>query len=520
MNVLKITIIEDEKDHFDLMKQAIKKEFPDAAVHLYKKADLFLERLKKDDGDLVIADYFLPGMNGLELLEELKRRKVDIPFIMTTGQGDENIAVKAMKLGVFDYIVKSGSFFELIPEIIRKALNERELKAKVRQAEDEQKRLQIRLNQAQKMEAIGTLAGGIAHDFNNLLMGIQGRVSLMLIDINSKHRYFEHLKRIEDMIKRGGDLTRQLLGFARGGKYEVKPTDLNELIQKTSEMFGRTKKEIRIHIKYQKDIWTVKVDRGQIEQVLLNHYINACEAMSEMESGNLYLETKNVVLDKSYSKPFAVKPGSYVRISVTDEGAGMDEETRKRIFEPFFTTKQMGRGTGLGLASAYGIIKNHGGIINAYSEKDKGTTFNIYLPASEKDVIKEKHTHNEVLNGGETILLVDDEDIIIDVAREMLRAVGYEVLTAGCGKEAIEVYKKNKDKIDMVVLDMIMPDMGGGEAYDRLKEINPDIKALLSSGYSIDGQATRILERGCNGFIQKPFGLEELSQKIRKILDS
>ncbi len=262
------------------------------------------------------------------------------------------------------------------------------------------------------------------------------------------------------------------------------------------------------------------MDRGQIEQVLLNHYINACEAMSEMESGNLYLETKNVVLDKSYSKPFAVKPGSYVRISVTDEGAGMDEETRKRIFEPFFTTKQMGRGTGLGLASAYGIIKNHGGIINAYSEKDKGTTFNIYLPASEKDVIKEKHTHNEVLNGGETILLVDDEDIIIDVAREMLRAVGYEVLTAGCGKEAIEVYKKNKDKIDMVVLDMIMPDMGGGEAYDRLKEINPDIKALLSSGYSIDGQATRILERGCNGFIQKPFGLEELSQKIRKILDS
>ena len=379
-------------------------------------------------------------------------------------------------------------------------------------------KLERQLHHSQKMEAIGTLAGGIAHDFNNLLMGILGNASLVLLDIDSSHPYYEKLKNIQQYVQNGADLTKQLLGFARGGKYEVRPTDLNEIIKKSSEMFGRTKKEVVIHPKYQKNIWTVEIDRGQINQVLLNLYVNAWQAMPE--GGDLLIQTKNITLDENYVKPSKLKPGRYVRISVTDTGVGMDESTRQRIFDPFFTTREMGRGTGLGLASVYGIIKNHDGIINVDSEEGEGTTFNIYLPATEKETIQKEHLPEEVLKGAETVLLVDDEDMIIDACEQLLEEMGYKVLIAKGGKDAIKVYKKNMDEIDMVILDMIMPDMGGGETYDKLKEINPKIKVLLASGYSIDGQASEILDRGCNGFIQKPFQMENLSRKIKEVLEN
>jgi two-component system cell cycle sensor histidine kinase/response regulator CckA len=381
-----------------------------------------------------------------------------------------------------------------------------------------QKKLEAQLQQMQRMEALGTLGGGVAHDFNNLLMGIQGRTSLMLMDKDSSHPDFEHLKGIEDYVKSAANLTKQLLGFARGGKYEVKPTDINELVKKSSNMFGRTKKEIKIHGKYQKDVWTIESDQGQIEQVLMNLYVNAWQAMPG--GGELYLQTENVSLDEDYIKLFGIEPGRYVKISVTDTGVGMDEATRQRIFEPFFTTKEMGRGTGLGLASVYGIIKNHGGFINVYSEKGEGAAFNIYLPASESEVRgRRPEVSEDVRHGDETVLLVDDEDMIIDVGEQLLQKLGYEVLIARSGKEAIEIYEKDKDKIDIVILDMIMPDMSGGDTFDSLKETNPEIKVLLSTGYSIDGQATEILNRGCNGFIHKPFNMKQLSGKLREILD-
>jgi PAS domain S-box-containing protein len=382
----------------------------------------------------------------------------------------------------------------------------------------EPKRLEAQLRHAQRMEAIGTLAGGIAHDFNNVLMGIQGHTSLVSLHTDLDHPHFGHLKGIEDMVQRGAELTRQLLGFARGGKYEVKPTDLNELVEKSSEMFGRTKKEIKIHTKHQKGIWTVDVDQAQIEQVLLNLYVNAWQAMPD--GGHLYVETKNVALDDRYTESFGTKSGKYVKISVTDTGVGMDKETQQRVFDPFFTTKEVGRGTGLGLSSAYGIITNHGGIINVYSEESKGTTFNIYLPASEKEIpVKERALPEEVFRGTETILLADDEEEILEVGEKWLKEMGYKVIPAKSGKEAVELYERHKDEIDLVILDMIMPEMGGGEAYDRIKEVNPQVKVLLSSGYTIDGQATAILQRGCNGFIQKPFNMKTLSLEIRDILD-
>ena len=347
------------------------------------------------------------------------------------------------------------------------------------------------------------LAGGIAHDFNNLLMGIQGYASLTLLDLDPSHPNYERLKRIEEQVQSGADLTKQLLGFARGGRYEVKPADMNDIIEKTSSMFGRTKKEISIHRKYGKDLWSVEVDRGQMEQVFMNLYVNAWQAMPG--GGEIYLETENVLLDDEQAFPYAVKPGKYVKISVTDTGTGMDEKTRERIFDPFFTTKEMGRGTGLGLATVYGIIKGHKGMINVYSEPGHGTTFTIYLPASEKEVVKEKTATGTIARGTETILLVDDEKMVLEVSKELLESMGYRVYAAGSGQEAIAVYMEKRNEIDLVILDMIMPGISGGETFDRLREINPGIKVLLSSGYSINGEAQNIWTAAATGSSRSPF---------------
>jgi two-component system cell cycle sensor histidine kinase/response regulator CckA len=380
-----------------------------------------------------------------------------------------------------------------------------------------EKKLEAQFRNAQKMEAIGTLAGGIAHDFNNILMGIQGYVSLVLCDLDPGHPHHENLKKIEEQVKNAANLAGQLLAFARKGKYEVKPSDLNKIIERSSSMFERTKKEIKIYRRYEKSIWVVEVDQTQIEQVLLNLFVNAWQAMPE--GGNLFLETKNVSLGPDYIRPFALQAGDYVRISVADTGIGMDKETRQRIFEPFFTTKEMGRGTGLGLAAVYGIIKNHGGFINVYSEIGHGTTFNIYLPASERAMPTETMVSGEIQGGTETIFLVDDESTILEVMEKALTLSGYKVILAQGGEEAVEVYKKEKDRIDLVLLDMIMPGMSGGKVFDLLREMNPGVKVILSSGYSMGGEASKILARGCKGFMQKPFGIKELSQKIREVLD-
>ena len=395
----------------------------------------------------------------------------------------------------------------------------RDILDSIKDEEKERKRLESQVRHAQKMEAIGTLAGGIAHDFNNLLMGFQGNISLMMMDLEDEHPHQEFLHNMENYVKRGSDLTRQILGFARGGKYEVRTTDINTLIDKSAAMFGRTKKEIIIHKKLQEDLWSVNVDRGQIEQVLLNLFVNAWQAMPA--GGNLFLQTDNVLLEEQdHDKPYTIGPGKYVRISVSDSGVGMDKATRERIFEPFFTTKAVGRGTGLGLASAYGIIKNHGGIINVYSEKGHGATFKIYLPASGKQLTKEKIRHETVLTGSETILLVDDEEMVAEIGKDMLEKLGYKTAVAIGGNEAIKLLKTLRHEVDLVILDMIMPDMSGGETFNRLKAIKPDIKILLSSGYSLNGQASEIMQRGCNGFIQKPFNLKQISRKIREILDT
>jgi two-component system cell cycle sensor histidine kinase/response regulator CckA len=631
----KILIVDDEPRMCDSLKVLLSNEGYETQTGYSGQEALAC--LSRCDIDLALLDIVMPDMNGLQIMDHIKKQNLDTFVIVITGHASVDSAIESLRRGAYDYLRKPFEFDELLKRV-KNALDQKRLKkeyeivngklalsekryeclvnnspdiiytlgldgsftyvnpawekvlghkaeevigksfadlaheedvarcvhlfTKVKEGGEttrdtsctlihktgtprlfsmsgapnldaggnvigvvgifkditEQRRLEGELAQAQKMKAIGTLAGGIAHDFNNLLMGIQGRASLMFLDTDSDHPHYEHLKGIEDIVESGAGLTKQLLGFARGGKYEVKPTSLNDLIDKTAHLFGRTKKEITLHTGYQKDIWPSEVDRGQIEQVLLNLYVNAWHAMDG--GGDLYLRTKNVTLEKKDVTPLGVAPGNYVKISVTDTGVGINEETQRRIFEPFFTTKEMGRGTGLGLASAYGIIQNHGGVIDVDSKEGKGTTFNIYLPASAKKIPKEEDRPTTVLRGTESVLLVDDEDMIIDVGQEILEEMGYKVFLARSGKEAVETYAKNKHKIDMVILDMIMPDMGGGEAYDRMKEVDPNVKVLLSSGYSIEGQASDILARGCNGFIQKPFSVKQLSHTIRQVLDS
>ena len=389
------------------------------------------------------------------------------------------------------------------------------------QAEAEKKAMEDQFIQAQKMEAIGTLAGGIAHDFNNILMGIAGYVSLILYDVGENQPHYKKLKAIEEQIRSAGSLTRDLLGFARGGAYEIKPTNLNRLLERTDLIFGRTRKEIVICHRFAASLWMVEADRSQMEQVFLNLFINASQAMPA--GGNLYLETKNVTVSEIQGGFMKIPPGSYVQVSITDEGVGMDEETKERIFEPFFTTKDREkRGTGLGLASVYGIIKNHGGMIHVYTEKGVGTTFRIYLPALNTVVTPQEVSDQGTRNysrGTEGILVVEDEALLMDVTIKMLAILGYQTFSARSGAEALETYRNNRDKIDLVMLDMIMPGMSGEETLRKLKEIRPDVKVILASGYSLNEQATRIMESGCRAFLQKPYNTGELSRTLREVLD-
>ncbi len=380
------------------------------------------------------------------------------------------------------------------------------------------KMLEHRFQEAQRMESLGTLAGGIAHDFNNLLMGIQGNVSLMYIDAESEPSLTEKLKNIENCVDSGSRLTKQLLGFARGGKYVVKPMDMNQILESSADMFGRTRKAITIHGNYQQDLWTVMADGSQIEQVMVNLFLNAWQAMNG--SGDLYISTSNVTLDNAFTKPFEVDPGQYVKISVTDTGIGMNQETERRIFEPFFTTQEPGRGTGLGLASVFGIVKNHSGIITVKSSPGMGSTFEVYLPASEEHPQVDAVPSESIELGSETILLVDDEDYIIDVARLMLEGLGYILLIANNGQAALDLFNEHKETIDLVILDMVMPDMDGEAVFKEMRQVQPDVKVLFASGYYVMEETSNLLQEGGSDFLQKPFNMNQLSTKIRKILES
>ncbi len=379
----------------------------------------------------------------------------------------------------------------------------------------ERKHTEEEFIQAQKMEAIGTLAGGVAHNFNNLLMAVQGNISIMLMKMKPDDPNIARLKSMEEKVSAGRGLTAQLLGNVRRDNFKLESANINVVIRETLDAFKRINRDIRVFESYQKDIWPVEVDRGQIEQVLLNLYVNASHAMPL--GGKLSVKTKNIVLEGKYTG--SLKPGEYVEVSVGDTGIGMDAEVQKRIFEPFFTTKERGKGTGLGLAAAYVIIKNHGGAINVHSKESKGTTLSILIPVARKKARDKEDTPDTVVSlGSVKILLVDDEDTVLEATRGMLAGVGCQVVTAENGRKAVDLYRNSNGSIDLVILDMVMPEMGGVETYDKLKEINPEIKTIFVSGLCKERFAASILDKGDVEFLQKPFKMDKLVKLIKETL--
>jgi len=383
----------------------------------------------------------------------------------------------------------------------------------------EQKRLEQQLLQAQKMESIGTLAGGIAHDFNNILGGILGYASFMKTKIARDHPFFSYVDTIESSAERAADLTAQLLAFARGGKYETKPVNLNLIVEDTLKILDRTlDKSIEIRTHFEASLPTVEADSGQMQQLLMNLCVNANDAMPG--GGQLIIETNKTEIEGAGSGINADSAAtSYVTLSVTDTGVGMDREIVKRIFEPFYTTKTQGKGTGLGLSMVYGVVKNHGGFVNVYSEPGIGSTFKVYLPASTKPYAEELPDNEMPPEGNELVLVVDDEASIRSVARDMLETHGYRVLVAEDGEQAVEIYKQHNGNIKLVILDMVMPKMGGHETFTQLKKLNPDVRAVLSTGYSQNGKAQEIIDSGVMGFVQKPYRVGTLLSRVRSVLD-
>jgi signal transduction histidine kinase/CheY-like chemotaxis protein len=378
------------------------------------------------------------------------------------------------------------------------------------------KEMETQLLRAQKMEAIGTLAGGIAHDFNNLLMGIQGRASLLQFNNSISTEQLEHLKAIEDYVSSAAELSRQMLGLAKGGKYEGSPVDITGIIENSLQMFARTHKELTISSSFTSSLPIVHADKNQLEQVLLNLFINAWQAMPD--GGLLTVTTENVVLSDSFCNPLQISTGEYVAISVTDEGTGIRPENLSKVFDPFFTTKQKGRGTGLGLASTYAIIRNHGGAITVDSLEEKGTTFIIYLPIIDEQPQIELEKTESSFGGTEKILLIDDEDLILDVGKPMLEKLGYQVCVAKGGKQAIE--KLDGESYDLIIVDLIMPQVDGRLVFSHIRNKGMNTPVLISSGYSESEEVSSLLALGAKGFIQKPFGLSSLSEKIRMIFDT
>jgi len=390
----------------------------------------------------------------------------------------------------------------------------------------ERKSFENQFHQAQKMEAIGCLAGGIAHDFNNLLMCIQGNAAVMRYSEGVSGAHQELLQSILRSVANGATLTKQLLGFARRGKYEFIPLDLNSVVRRTGGLFGKTNRSVVMNLKLDENLLPVEADEGQLEQVLLNLYVNSLHAMPK--GGNLYLETRNVVWEEKDKKSSGVGPGKYAEVTVADEGIGIGDDILPRIFDPFFTTKEPGKGTGLGLASAYGIIKNHSGVIKVSSKEGEGTTVRIYLPVTDKPIPQKAAEADEfkfpatAKTGARekhkiTVLVIDDDPGVLETVTRMLTQKGFKVLAAMSGKNALELYLTAKDRIEVIILDMIMPEMGGFEAFNKIRQINPEAKFVLSSGYSISEEVVHLLSIGGVEFLQKPYRPDEILRKIIKV---
>ncbi len=379
----------------------------------------------------------------------------------------------------------------------------------------EKKRLEETLMQTQKLDSLGMLAGGIAHDFNNILTGVLGYASLSKSMVTEGDRLYKYIDTIEKSASRAAGLAQQLLGFARKGKYLMTKMPVNDLVKEVISFLKETlDRSITIVVDTEENLPPIEGDSNQLYQAIMNLCINARDAMPQ--GGRLYIKTEFYLLhDEKVVDFFQIPPGEYIRVSVTDTGVGMPPEVKKKIFEPFYTTKGIGKGTGLGLAMIYGIIKNHGGYITVYSEIGLGTTVRLYLPKAEGEVQEKRRgkVMDERPRKG-TILLVDDEEVVRELGKDILEAYQYEVLLAVHGNEGVRRFNENKERIDLVILDMVMPEKGGRQAFKEIRALKPDAKILICSGYGEEQYFHELFEEGAVGFLQKPFQHTELLSKV------
>lgn len=512
MNVpLRLLIVEDSEDDALLLTRGLQRGGYEVKYERVDTAAALASALDRSEWDLIISDHSMPHFSGKEALKVVRSKNADLPFIFISGTIGEDAAVAALKNGAQDYLMKNN-LVRLVPAVQR-ALEEV-------QQRRQRANLERQVQQLQKFEAIGRLAGGIAHDFNNVLTAIRGWAELELKESPQGSKSQERLQNICAQAHLATGLTSQLLAFARRQFLERRRIDLNALVDEGTSLLQRViGEDIELRIVLASDLQVTLADPVQIDQVLMNLCLNARDAMPK--GGQLIIETRNVEIDEDYARFHTeAKPGSYVLLSVSDTGMGMDATTIEHIFEPFFTTKEVGKGTGLGLATVFGIIKQHNGFINVYSELGKGTTFRVYLPATSGTAEKlNEQVEEGPLGGTETLLLAEDNENLRELAQETLGALGYRLILAANGIEAVDLYRANADSIDAVVLDVVMPSMSGPDAYLEMIRIQPRLPAVFTTGYTAEAAAVSSLAEQGAWIVQKPYGARGLSRAIRGVLE-
>ena len=508
--IINIVLLEDTPADAELVLRELKKLAVPPAVTWVHDREAFEQALRKATPDLIISDHNLTGFTGRAALGLARDLAPVTPFILVTGSLDDETAVEYMKAGANDYVLKDRLL--RLPSAVTAALEQAKSRAAMRE-------LERQLLQAQKMEAVGRLAGGIAHDFNNILTAIIGYADLLGEDPATSPDARADLDEIRRAAQRAAALTRQLLAFSRQQVLEPRVFDLNGLVANLEKMLRRLiGEDVELRTALHPDLGPVRADPGQIEQVLVNLVVNARDAMPQ--GGKITIETDAVELDETYaSQHVSVVPGSYTMLAVSDTGSGMDEATRAKIFEPFFTTKAPGQGTGLGLSTVYGIVKQSGGNIWVYSEVGRGTTFKIYLPrvTAAAEAAPEPVVATDP-GGHETILLVEDSEGVHNLAVRVLRARGYTVLTAHSGAEAETVARTHQGPIHLLLTDVVLPQVGGPELAKRLAAQRPQLKVLFMSGYTDNSIVHHgVLAAGVS-YLQKPFTPEGLARRVREVL--
>ncbi|HEY0754423.1 MAG TPA: response regulator [Ktedonobacteraceae bacterium] len=510
---MRVLLIDDNPFDRELLKRDLATIIEDAIYIEVIDEQMFENALHDLDFALIFTDYQLKWTNGLDVLKRIRYVSAEIPVIMVTDTGSEEIATEAMKNGLNDYVLKTH--LARLPFAVKECFQKT-------QFQKERRELEAQLQKAQKMESLGLLVSGIAHDFNNLLAAIIGYAQRGMQNISPDHPLYDPFQRIQSRSEQGARMTRQLLSFARGTPLDPKQILFGELLDSLRDFLQNlVSQAIELHIEYEAGLEAVYADQTQIEQVLVNLCLNARDAMPE--GGTLSIVACNISIDTLISGfPPEMLAGSYVLLTITDTGVGMDEQVQARLFEPFFTTKDVGQGTGLGLAVVYGIVKQHHGFIQVHSVPGAGTTFSLYFPSAQPELAEEQiapSPSQELLEqGSETILLLEDDGDIQLVISEFLRDCGYTVLIANDGEEGMQLFKQHVSAIALIITDIMMPKMKGQEIQKYVRQHHPLVKVLVISGYQEIDLKRRELLDSQSTFLSKPFALDDLMLKVRETL--